>query len=169
MQQMEEWVVVPRTNAALPLWTATSGLWLGEVLEWVLLPRGNKRFHFYLFTLLRRIYWKFIMLYIMLNPCNKFQSVPILYYVNHRRTVDMLNSRPRPKAETSYLAYQPPFYASYDISSGCDVTAHHYRENSPVSTTVRQRPFCRLICHTSNLPTILKLLWWCHNHVICII
>ena len=27
MQQMEEWVVVPRTDAALPLWTATDGLW----------------------------------------------------------------------------------------------------------------------------------------------
>ena len=37
--------------------------------------------------------------------------------------------------------------------------------NPLVSATVGQRPFCRLICHISNLPTIHKLLWWCHNHV----
>ena len=40
----------------------------------------------------------------------------------------MPNSGPR--TEVRYLAYQPFFYASYYISSGCDVTAHHYRENS---------------------------------------
>ena len=66
-----------------------------------------------------------------------------------------------------YLAYQPPFCTSYDISSACDVTAHHLWRNSPVSAAVRRRPFCRLICHITNLRTILKLLWWRRNHVIC--
>ena len=72
-----------------------------------------------------------------------------MYYIKHRRTVDMPNSDPR--TEVRYLAYQPPFYGSYYTSSGCDVTAHHYGENSPVSAAVRRRPFCRLICHISNL------------------
>ena len=61
-------------------------------------------------------------------------------------------------AEVHYLAYQPPFYAIYYMSGGCDVTAHHYRENPLVSATVGQWPFCRLICHISNLHTIHKLL-----------
>ena len=34
-----------------------------------------------------------------------------------------------PRDEVGYLAYQPPFYAVYYMSDGCDVTAHHYREN----------------------------------------
>ena len=142
----------------------------------------------------------------------------------------MPNSRPR--ASVGYLAYQPPFYAIYFMSGGCNVTAHHYRENcqfpprghlagwytiyqtcppymkpvrpylnpqraevraiwhinrtsvvhmiyqvlvtlrltiygenSPVSAAIRRWPFCRLICHITNLHTILKLLWWRHNHV----
>ena len=68
----------------------------------------------------------------------------------------------RPRAEGCYLAYQPPFYAIYYISGGSDVTVRP----PPVTATVGQRPFCRLICHISNLPTIHKLLWWHHNHVI---
>ena len=61
-----------------------------------------------------------------------------------------------PTAEGCYLAYQLPFYAIYYISGGCDVTAHHYGENPPVSATVGQQSFCRLICCISNLPTIHK-------------
>ena len=41
----------------------------------------------------------------------------------------MPNSRLR--AEVHYLAYQPPFYAIYYMSGGCDVTSHHYGENPP--------------------------------------
>ena len=152
------------------------------------------------------------------------QSSYYMYYIKHRRAVDVLNSRPR--TEVRYLAYQLPFYALCYTSSGCDVMAHHYgensqflqcsnlqvdmpyikpvrpylnarkaearavwhvrrpfvlrmiyqvlvrlwliiyRENSPVSAAVRWQPFCRLICHISNLCTILKLLWWRHNNVI---
>ena len=59
-----------------------------------------------------------------------------------------------PTAEGRYLANQLHFYAIYYISGGCDVMAHHYGENPPVAATVGQRPFCRFICHISNLPTI---------------
>ena len=40
-----------------------------------------------------------------------------------------------------------------------------YGENSPVSAAFRRRPFRRLICHITNLHTILKLLLWRHSHV----
>ena len=55
------------------------------------------------------------------QPCD-------MYYIKHRRTVDMPNSGQR--TEVRYLAYQPPFYASYHISSGCDVMTHHCSVNS---------------------------------------
>ena len=40
-----------------------------------------------------------------------------------------------------------------------------YGENSPVSAAVRRQPFWRSICHITNLRTIIRLLWWRHNHV----
>ena len=50
-----------------------------------------------------------------------------MYYIKHRRAVDMPNSGLR--TEVRYLAYPLPFYALYYKSSGCDIMAYHYREN----------------------------------------
>ena len=51
----------------------------------------------------------------------------IIYSIEGRLICQIADRGPR--AEVGYLAYQPPFYAIYYMSSGCDVTAHHYRED----------------------------------------
>ena len=64
------------------------------------------------------------------------QRICIIYSIEGRLICQIADQSPRAfrywkrlRAEVGYLAYQPPFYAIYYMSDGCDVTAHHYREN----------------------------------------
>ena len=70
-----------------------------------------------------------------------------------------------PRAEAHYLIYQPPsrLHMIYPVVV---MLRHIIMEITPPSfrNSWARQPFCRLICHISNLPTILKLLWWRHNH-----
>ena len=97
------------------------------------------------------------------NVCS---SICIIYSIEGRLICQIADRGPgafryrkRPRDEVGYLAYQPPFYAIYYISGGCDVIRHPFSaaERSlglKLGSCVDRRSLARVVKKTFGAATV---------------